>query len=332
MKNNQAENDIDNAISLFLRKMAILFFIFVSIIFIGFSVLYSINNIEPIKYFMYLYTMQHIIWLFGIICYKDISIAALIMVYLSYILVAIYPITCIYWNAGNPVAFSWYLLIAIGAIVFNMRHIGAWIFITVVAVISVFFFSSSLFPHIDSESLMIHYVNVMTVISTVLLTSFLAIVYTKKTHIEESMRNKKLQKNVEDAENLERDKTLYNNIIEYLEKNKPFRNPDFNAQALAKALNSNVSYISRAISAGGDGDFRTLLNSFRINYAKSMLDGEAIEKYTIDYIYTEAGYKYRSTFNAAFKLITGMTPSDYVLSRQNTNKKTCQNIKPDTFS
>jgi len=319
MKNNQTGNDIDNAINLFLRKMAIVFFIFVSAIFIGFLILYSINNIEPIKYFMYLYTMQHIIWLFGIICYKDISIEALIMVYLSYILVAIYPLACIYWNAGDPVVFSWYLLIVIGAIVFNMRHIGAWIFITAVTVISVFFFSSSLFPHKDSESLMIHYVNVMTVISTVLLTSFFAIVYTRKTHIEESMREKKLQENLEDTENLERDKTLYNNIIEYLEKNKPFRNPDFNAQSLAKALNSNVSYISRAISAGGGGDFRALLNSFRISYAKSMLDGGAMEKYTIDYIYTEAGYKYRSTFNAAFKLITGMTPSDYVSSRQNTN-------------
>ena len=319
MKNNQTGNDIDNAINLFLRKMAIVFFIFVSAIFIGFLILYSINNIEPIKYFMYLYTMQHIIWLFGIICYKDISIAALIMVYLSYILVAMFPLTCIYWSAGDPVVFSWYLLIVIGAIVFNMRHIGVWIFITAIIVISVFFFSSSLFPHKDLEPLMIHYANIVTVISTVLLTSFFAIVYAKKNKIEESIRDKKLQKNAEKAENLERDKILYNNIIEYLGKNKPFRNPDFNAQLLAKALNSNISYISRAISATGDGDFHTLLNSFRINYAKSMLDGGAMEKYKIDHIYTEAGYKYRSTFNAAFKLITGMTPSDYVSSLQNTN-------------
>ena len=317
MKNNLPENDIDNAINLFMRKMAIIFLIFASIIFIGFSVLYSVNDIEPIKYFLYLYTLQHILWLFGVIRFKDISIEALIMAYLSYILVAMYPLTCIYWNAGNPVVFSWYLLIIIGAIVFNMRHIGAWIIITAVIIISIFFFSSALFPHQDLEPLVIHYANIMTVISTVLLTSFFAIVYTKKANIEESIRDKKLQKNLEDTENLERDKTLYNSIIEYLEKNKPFRNPDFNAQALAKALNSNASYISRAISAGGDGDFHTLLNRFRINYAKSMLDGGAVEKYKIDYVYTEAGYKYRSTFNAAFKLITGMTPSDYVLSRQN---------------
>ena len=317
MKNNQAENNINPA-TLFLRKMAIIFLIFMSIIYIVFMIVYAVHDATILKFLMYLYTIQHIIWLFGIIYYKDISIETSIMIYLSYILVSMYPLTCIYWNAGDPVVFSWFLLILIGAIVFNMRHIGVWIFSTAVVVISIFFFSSFLFPYKEIESLVIHYANIMTVISTVLLASFFATVYMKKTNIEESIRAQKLQKNTEDAENLERDKTLYNIIIEYIEKNKPFRNPNFNAQALAKALNSNVSYISRAISAGGGGDFHTLLNSFRISYAKSMLDSGAMKKYTIDYIYTEAGYKYRSTFNAAFKLIIGMTPSDY-MSQQNTN-------------
>ena len=321
MKNIQTENDMNNAINSYLRKMSIIFLILVLIIFTGFSVLYTVNDVEPIKYFLYLYTMQHIIWLIGILYLKDISVEALIMMYLSYILVAIYPLACIYWNSGNPVVFSWYLLILIGAIVFNMRHIVLWILVTAAVVISVFFFSSFLFPHKEFESLILHHANIMTVISTLLLTSFFAIVYMKKTTIEESIRAQKLKTNAEDAEDLERDKTLFNNIIEYFEKNKPFRNPDFNARELAIALNSNVNYISRAISAGSSGDFHTLLNSFRINYAKSMLDSGAMKKYTIDYIYTEAGYKYRSTFNAAFKLITGMTPSDYV-SRQNTSNNT----------
>jgi len=318
MKNNQSENDIDNALNLFLRKMSIVFLVLVLIIFAGFSVLYTVNDIDPIKYFLYSYTMQHIIWLFGILCLKDISIEALIMMYLSYIMVAIYPLTCIYWNAGDPVVFSWYLLILIGAIVFNMRNIVLWIFTTAIVVISVFFFSSVLFPYKELDLLMIRYANIMTVISTILLSSFFAVVYMKKISIEESMRDKKNKINAESAEDLERDKFLYNSIIEYLEKKKPFKNPNFNARELAKALNSNVNYISRAISAGGGGDFHTILNRFRINYAKSMLDSGAMKKYTIDYIYTEAGYKYRSTFNAAFKLITGMTPSDYV-SQYNTN-------------
>jgi len=83
MKNNQSENDIDNAINLFLRKMSIIFLVLVLIIFSGFAVLYTVNDIDPIKYFLYLYTMQHIIWLFGILCFKNISIESVIMMYLS---------------------------------------------------------------------------------------------------------------------------------------------------------------------------------------------------------------------------------------------------------
>jgi len=318
MKNNQPETDTYNAINLFMRKMAFTFLILVLIIFTGFSVLFTIYDVNPIKSLVYLYTMLHIIWLVGLLYYKNLSIETLIVMYLSFILVAIHPLTCIFWSAGNAIAFFWYLLILIGAIVFNMRHIKIWIFLTATVVISVFFFSSFIFPDVELTPEIMYWSNVMTVISTVLLASFFSVIYVKKIDLEESMLAKKLQTNVEDAENLEKDTALYNNIIKYLGENKPFRNPDFNAHALAKALNSNVNYISRAISAGGDGDFRTLINSFRISYAKFMLDNGAMEKYTIDYIYTEAGYKYRSTFNAAFKLITGMTPSDYI-SQQNAN-------------
>jgi len=318
MKNNQTENNSENPIDIFLRKMIIIFLIFILIIFTGFAALYTIKNIEPIKYFLYLYAIQHIIWLYGIIYYKDLSIESVIMMYLSYIIVSIYPLTCIYWNAGDPVAFSWYLLILIGAIAFNVRHIEIWITLTAVVVISVFFCSSFLFPTKGLSPSAISNADIMTVISAIILTSFFAVVYSKKTKIEVYIRAKTIQTQAEDEENLKKDKILYNTIIEYLEKNKPFKNPDFNASTLAKALNTNVNYISRAISAGGGGDFHTLLNNFRINYAKAMLDSGAMKKYTIDYIYTEAGYKYRSTFNAAFKLITGMTPSDYV-AEQNTN-------------
>jgi len=317
MKNNQTKNDIDDTLNLFLRKMAIIFLIFISVILTSFSILYSISESDPLKYFLYLYTLQHFLALFMVIHFKDISIEALITFYLVYIIASIYPITCIYWNAGTPVAFSWYLLVLIGAIAFNIQHIKVWVFLIAVVIILVFCFSSFLFPHKDTESLVMTYANILTIIATVLLTSFFALVYTKKTNIEKSMQARELQTYVENTGNLEKDITLYKDIIEYLENDKPFKNPDFNIQALAEALNSNVYYISRAINVGSGNNFNMLLNSFRISHVKSMLDSGAMKKYTIDYIYAEAGYRYRSTFNSSFKLITGMTPSNYV-SRQNT--------------
>ena len=310
MKKYQIENNRNDVI-LFLRKMIIIYLIIVFIIFTGFTILFEVYDVKPIKYLVYIYTLHHLIWIFGLIYFKELPIEPIIMIYLSYIIVALQPIVCIFWNSGNPIAFSWYLLVFFGCIVFNLRHITIWILLTIIVVISVFIFSP-LFPQNDFSPWLTRTTNILTIIFTTILVAFFAIIYVKKNSIEESIQSKTLGIKVKDEDEIKRDKILYNDIIEYLEKNKPFKNPDFNAHLLSKALHTNVNYISKALSVGGHDDFRALLNNFRINYVKSMLDNGAMKKYTIDYIYTEAGYKYRSTFNASFKLITGMTPSEYV--------------------
>ena len=316
MKNTQVENNRNDVI-LFLRKMSIIYLFIVLIIFTGFTILFGLFDAKPIKYLVYIYTVHHLIWVFGLIYFKDLPIESIIMLYLSYIIVALQPIVCIFWNSGNPIAFSWYLLVLFGAIVFNLRHITIWILLTSIVVISVFIFCP-LFPQNDFSPLLTRLTNILTIIFTTILVAFFAIIYVKKNEVDETSRAKSLGIKTKDEEDLKRDNLLYHEIIEYLEKSKPYKNPDFNAQLLAKALHSNVNYISRAINVGGHDDFRTLLNTYRINYVKSMLDEGAMKKYTIDHIYTEAGYKYRSTFNASFRLITGMTPSEYV-SQLNAN-------------
>jgi len=316
MKNNQNINEINDN-NLFLRKAAIIFLFIALILFTSFTVLFVVHDVKSIINILYACILQHIMWLFGVFYFKNLSIESLIKLYLSFILAIFYPIVCIFWNSGNPVAFFWYMLIIIGAIVFDRRSLGVWIPWTLAIVFSIFFVYP-FFPHEDFTPELMHQINILTIISTIVLASFFAIVLMKQVKFDESMHEETLRITTENGENIERDKELFNDIINYLEESKPFKNPDFNAHAIAKALNSNVTYISKALSAGGKGNFNTLISSFRINYVKSMLDSGALKKYTIDYIYAEAGYKYRSTFNAAFKSITGMTPSDYV-AQQNTN-------------
>jgi len=310
MKKNQTKDDITVS-TLFLRKIVIIFLSIVVAMCTGFTILYTAHDISPFKHLLYVYTLQHVIWLFGFCYFKNLSSDSLIMVYISYILVALYPFACIYWNSGCPVVFSWYLLIIIGVIVFQTQNIELWITLILAVVISIFFFSS-LFPQISFTPLLITRTNILTVISTIILSAFFAVIYVKKNRFSEFTNVETETAAGEDTANLKRDIALYNDIIEYLEKSKSFKNPHFNAQTLATALNSNVNYISKAISTGGKTNFNMLLNNFRINYVKSMLDSDAHKKYTIDYIYAEAGYQYRSTFNTAFKKIIGMTPSDYV--------------------
>ena len=320
MRNNQSNTGIYPATSL-LRRVIIIFLSFALILCICFSILYSVHNIDLLKYFMYVCTIQHILWLVGFLYYKQMSNESLIMMYIAYIVAILYPFTCIHWNAGNPVEFCWYLLVLFGVIVFQMRSIGVWIS-GILFIVSSVFFCSRFFPKVDLTPALIYRENLLIVISTITLSAFFAVVYVKKIIFYEPAPVETID-TPESAENIEKDKALYAKIISYIENNEPFKNPDFNAHLLAMAINSNTAYVSKAINTNGNDNFKTLLNHFRIKYVKSLLDNGALKKYTIDYIYAEAGYKHRSTFNAAFKSIIGMTPSEYA-SQQNANNNLLQ--------
>jgi len=319
MKNSPTGTKINNySATPFLRKTVITFLSLALAASVCFTVLYVMYDVKSFKYLLYIFTMQHVLWLTGFIIYKDLSTESVIMMYISYITTALFPVACIYWNAGNPVVFSWYLLIMFGIVVFQMRNIGLWIFVISIIVISVFFLSP-VFPKEDLSPALMNEANIMTVIATIVLAGFFAVVYVKRDNFYESTQEESLQSTPESTEISEKDKALYNEIINYLETNKPFKNPDFNAHTLAIALNTNVTYISKALSAGGNDNFNALLNNIRVNYVKSMLDNGALKKYTLDFIQAEAGYKHRSTFNTAFKSITGMTPSEYASQNSHDN-------------
>lgn len=58
--------------------------------------------------------------------------------------------------------------------------------------------------------------------------------------------------------------------------------------------------------------FFDFVNSYRVEAAKALIKTEEINrKYTIEYIAAKSGFNSKSTFNAAFKKFTGMTPSQF---------------------
>ncbi|MEC3877145.1 helix-turn-helix domain-containing protein [Chryseobacterium salviniae] len=116
---------------------------------------------------------------------------------------------------------------------------------------------------------------------------------------------------------------LFAEIKAYLEKNNPFKDPDFSIQQLATELNSNSTYISRAINMNTNMNFKTFINKYRINQVKQDLNDIDSNKYTLMYIYTSAGFKYQSTFNKVFKQIENITPSEYIAQK---NKDAVGNI------
>lgn len=120
--------------------------------------------------------------------------------------------------------------------------------------------------------------------------------------------------------NLQKDQLLYYKIIQLFDEEKPYQNEDFNIRKLAELLDSNSTYVSRALNKVGNKKFNQLVNDYRINQVKEEIANNLHQKFTLEHIYTSAGFSQQSTFNRIFKENTGYTPSDYIENLQRDNK------------
>ena len=100
--------------------------------------------------------------------------------------------------------------------------------------------------------------------------------------------------------------------------------PSFTLRDLAQLLDSNTSYLSRAINENFGMTFTHLLNQYRVKEAcRRMEDKEHYGNLTIDAISESVGFKARVTFTKAFKQHVGMLPSEY-LKAVNTHQNEIQ--------
>ncbi|AZA50516.1 AraC family transcriptional regulator [Chryseobacterium carnipullorum] len=105
---------------------------------------------------------------------------------------------------------------------------------------------------------------------------------------------------------------LFEKIENLMKEKHLYKDVSFNISKLAVEMNINSSYISKAIRYKGYPNFNNYLNLYRINCVKKLLDENDLERITLMYIYTEAGFSNQSTFNRVFKQIEGTTPSEYI--------------------
>lgn len=121
-------------------------------------------------------------------------------------------------------------------------------------------------------------------------------------------------------DNKEKYRKLYESIIEVFKRDKIYRDPDFNIRKLAELLDTNTTYVSKAMNLDGNKNFNQLINEYRINDVVNMMKSDNTRKYTIQYLYTQAGFSQQSTFNKIFKEHTGSTPSEYLEKLKNSKQ------------
>lgn len=101
-------------------------------------------------------------------------------------------------------------------------------------------------------------------------------------------------------------------IESLLTQDKIYRDPELSLPQVAKQLNTNVTVVSRAINQCFRLKFNDLINQYRIDEVKVKLQSGEYKIQTLPGIAYDCGFNSKSTFNRAFKKVTGLTPMEYI--------------------
>ena len=105
---------------------------------------------------------------------------------------------------------------------------------------------------------------------------------------------------------------LQDRIMNLFENTDEIFAEDFNMNKLATLVGSNYKNVSQVINELMGKNFNALLNEYRIQEAcRRFNDIANYGHYTIEAIGNSVGYGSRSTFVTQFKMITGLTPSEF---------------------
>lgn len=141
--------------------------------------------------------------------------------------------------------------------------------------------------------------------------------YNEVIHTTEAVVGSKLQKedNVKkySGSTLSEDQkiSLVSKLEHLVQVDKIFINEKLSIEDIAMKLDTNSKYISQIINETYNKNFYNYINSYRIEEAKMMLRSELSDKYSILGIAQSVGFVSKSTFNVAFKRITGLTPTEF---------------------
>ncbi len=112
---------------------------------------------------------------------------------------------------------------------------------------------------------------------------------------------------------------LYKRILIYMEAKKPYLSPDFSLPDLAKAMFTNMSYVSRTINLFSGYNFRQFVNRYRVRYSVALFDNDPGIK--VMEAAMMSGFNSMVSFSMSFKMLMKETPISYL------GKKRMKNVR-----
>lgn len=100
-------------------------------------------------------------------------------------------------------------------------------------------------------------------------------------------------------------------LLQYMLAEKPYLDSDLKAVDLAQQLNLTRHQLSQILNEQLGKNFYDFINAYRVEAFKTKLQDPKFAAYSILGVALESGFKSKSSFNAIFKKVTGVTPSQY---------------------
>jgi AraC-like DNA-binding protein len=119
----------------------------------------------------------------------------------------------------------------------------------------------------------------------------------------------------------EKAEEYFKELINYMEREKVYINPDLTLPNLAEEINISRNHLSYIINKYAGLNFFDFINTYRIEEAKKIILNTQDNNMNILDIAFDSGFKSKSTFNKIFKKYTNKTPSDFRKENINKNKQ-----------
>lgn len=251
---------------------------------------------------------------------KNYSINVLVHSYLIIASFYNFYIMLAFWD-NSVASFVWLIPLPLAAYVFfSRKYVLIYSLYVILNIILGYLISKNFdfnFPKHSPEG--VRLTDTVLVISNVAVISLMIYFKDKIRHVE--IYNEIQEKNNIEAKTSvslpEKDifsEELFEKIESIMTEKALYKDVNFNISKLSAEMGVNSNYISKSIRLKGYPNFNNYLNIYRIKCVKALLDENDLEKVTLMYIYTEAGFSNQSTFNRVFKQIEGSTPSEYISS------------------
>ncbi|WP_106791594.1 AraC family transcriptional regulator [Aquimarina sp. Aq78] len=101
---------------------------------------------------------------------------------------------------------------------------------------------------------------------------------------------------------------IISQLYEVMDEEELYKNPLLSRSDLANRLETSERYLSQIINQELNKSVTQFVNEYRIEAAKNLLHNPVFNKYSVEAIGMEAGFKSKSVFYSTFKTSEGLSP------------------------